>query len=327
VKRATALGVLSSLVASSRVSGQTLKPIVLGYTTRTATDWPEYVGEKAGFFTANGIKSDVVIVGSASAVAQQLIAGALNVGETSMTQLIAAVENGAPLTAVAVLFSTAPYWVLGRKPISSIEQLKGKTIVVGGPNDITRIFMDAVLERHGLRPDDYTLTYLGTTGERYAALISGAADAAILNPPVSFNAADAGYSVLDDVHKYFPNFANGVYVAHPEWARSNSDLLVSFLTAHLQSVRWLYNRANKARAIQILSETANAKPEDATRTYDLYIGSLRYFTPTARLSDDAVANVQNALVKTKQLRSPLAAPGKYFDNRYVDAALARLPNR
>src|SRR5262249_46394314 len=150
---------------AGRARAQATQSIVLGYTGRTATDWPTYVAQRAGFFAQSGLSPDVVVVGSAAAVAQQLAAGSLGIAEISTTQLIEAVEGGAPITAIAAIFSTAPYWILGKKGMASINQLKGKTIVVGGPNDITRVFVDAILERHGLQPDDYTLTFLGTTSD------------------------------------------------------------------------------------------------------------------------------------------------------------------
>lgn len=324
-------GLASVALASAltaRASAQSaLRTITFGSPARTANDWPVYLADKLGYFTANGLQTDVIVVGSAAAVAQQATGGSIDIGQVSTTQMIEAIEGGAPLTAVCALSSGVPYWVMGKKGIGSISQLKGKVVLVGGPNDITRVFMDTVLEKNGLHADDYTYTYIGSTGDRYAALLSGTIDATILNPPFSFRAAGEGYPLLSVVNKYFPRFVGGVYVVRTDWARAHADLVTAYLKSYLQAVRWLYDGGNKARAIQVLAEVTNTKTEDAAKTYDLYINELKYYPPTGRLAAAQIAMSQEALVKTKELKPPLAPPSKYFDNTYVDAAVAQIRRR
>jgi NitT/TauT family transport system substrate-binding protein len=303
------------------------RTIVLGYEARTAVDWVAYIAERRGFYAANGVKPDVIVADSAAGITQQLTAGNVDLAQISTTQLIEAVEGGAPLTGVLVLDATTPYQLLGKKGIPSVAGLKGKTIVVGGPNDITRVFMDGVMEKNGLRPDDFTYTFIGSTGNRYAALIAGAVDAAILNPPFAFRAAAEGYPLLADVHDYFPKFALSIYAARVEWARAHAELVTAFATSYLQALNWLYTPANKGAAVDILVAVTGTKPEDGDKTYDRLITQLKYFVPGGRTAPEAIASVQAALIKTKELKPPLAPPTKYFDNRYVDAANAALRSR
>lgn len=159
------------------------------------------------------------------------------------------VQSGAPIMSLLQNTNKPPYLVIGKKGVTSVAALRGKTVIVSGPNAITRVFMNTVLEKNGLKPDDVTFTYAGATNERFAALLSGGVDAAILLPPFSFKAIDAGYPVLDDVQKYYPRFPIDTYAVTTAWAPANRPLVVSFLKSVLAGVRFLYDPANKTRAI------------------------------------------------------------------------------
>jgi NitT/TauT family transport system substrate-binding protein len=101
----------------------------------------------------------------------------------------------APIVSFINRSNNASYVILRGKALSSISQLRGKTIIVGGPNDVTLVFMDTALAAYKLKPEDLTYRFAGGTPERFAALLSGTVDASILLPPFSFRAESAGYPV------------------------------------------------------------------------------------------------------------------------------------
>jgi ABC-type nitrate/sulfonate/bicarbonate transport system substrate-binding protein len=329
MKRGTVLARLAagSVLAPVAVRAQPLRPLAITHTAQTANDWPLYVADQLGFWRAAGLDVQLYLPGSNAAATQQLAASSVEMAGVSGTQLIEAIDGGAPIVAICAQYAAAPYSIVARKGITSFAQLKGKNILVGGPNDITRVFMDAVLAKHGLRPDDYTYTFAGTTGDRYAGLVAGAIDATILNPPFAFRAADDGFPVLDEVAKYFPGFVQGFWSIRPEWARANTPLLLDVLVTYLRAVRWMYDPKNKDRAVAILVDVTHAKREEAVRTYDFYVGRLKFFPTTGRITDAAIAAVQDALVKTNVIKPPLSPPSKYYDNRYDDLAVAQLRRR
>lgn len=302
-----------------------LREISFGLTAKTANEWPEYISETMGFFAANGIKDDIIYTGSSAAGAQQLAAGALDISEVSSTQIVEAIIGGAPFVEVVAHSEKAPYAVVGKKGLKSLADLKGKMIIVGGPNDITRVFMDKVLAQGGhLKPDDYTYTFAGATNARFAALVNGGVDAAILFPPFSFRAASQGYPLLDDISKYFPTFLFDAFCVQPAWARAHGDLLVAFGKAYIQGVVWLYNPANKARAIQILSDATGTSAEDAAQTYDLFVTKLHIYSASGIPTVAQFAPVVDALVKTGELKPPLPDVTKFYDDRYIKQANAQL---
>jgi NitT/TauT family transport system substrate-binding protein len=314
---------------ASRASGQTNSAptnVTVVQTTRSVQDWALDVAQSEGMFAANGLHVDVIVAGSSAAVAQQLAAGSADIGSVSTTQVVEAILGGAPLVQILKNVVTSPYTLVGRKGITSVEQLRGKTIMIGGPNDITRVFMDKLLAAHGLHNGDFTYTYAGGPGERYAALLAGAIDATPLLPPVTYSAVSQGYKVLDDTRKYFPNFPTSGYTTHNPWATTHRPVVVAFIKSFLQGVAWLYEPANKTKALQILEETTNTKPDDALRTYEQYMRE-QLLSRNGRYENGEFAQVVSMLVQTKQIPGPPPPANRFVDDSYADEAARQLKIR
>jgi NitT/TauT family transport system substrate-binding protein len=299
--------------------------LTIGTTGRTSDDWALYVAKETGIFAANGL--DVTIVDAASPVGatQQLIGGSIQIGAVTSTQMVEAVQSGAGIVSLWQNLNKPPYYLIGKKGMTSVAQLKGgKTVIVSGPSAITRVFADAMLAGHGVKQDDVVFTYAGATNARYAALLSGGVDAAILLPPFSFRAISQGYPILDNVQKYYPHFPFDTYAASTSWLPTHRTEAVAFLKSIAAGVRFLYDPKNKARALQILSSETNTSDDDTLKTYDLLITQLHAF-PLAGTSTPADYNlVIDAVVKLGLVKPPLPPPTKFYDNSYGDEALAQL---
>lgn len=303
---------------------QTLQNIDVGLTSKTAGDWGMLVADSLGFYKRFGVNPTFITVGSVTATAQQLAAGSLPIGEVSPTQTIAAIQGGAPIMWALNTVLTPPYSVVAKKEIRSLAQLKGKTIILGGANDITVVFFEAMMRPTGLTPDDYTLVYAGATMERYAALKSGSVDAAMLFPPADFLAESEGYTNIGNLLKVMPEFPFGGFAINVPWAQTHHDLLVAYFKGYLTGMAWLYDPANRAAAIQILITATGASPANAARTYDLFIPQLHALSRDGLTTVPQFQRVMDALVRFKSLAPPLPAPTKFFDNRYVAEAAAQL---
>jgi ABC-type nitrate/sulfonate/bicarbonate transport system substrate-binding protein len=326
VNRRGVLVALTSLSATVRtVSAQPAAArMTVALTTRSASDWGMEVAQRLGYFAALGLTVEQVYVGSSSGVAQQITGGSAEIGSVSTTQIVQAVVGGAPLVDVFRNVTTTPYTVFGRKGLTSVAQLRGKTIMVGGPNDITRVFMDKVLAAYQLTPDDVTYTFAGGPAERYAALLNGAVEATLFNPPVTFRAIDDGYPILDEVSKYFPGFPTNGFAVRADWAKAHRDQLFAFLRGFLQGTRWVYAPANRARAVGILQEVDGITVDVAQRTYEMFVQRGRLLSLAGRFERNDFPQVIDALVRMKQLQPPLPDSNRFYDNTYVDAAAATL---
>ena len=97
---------------------------------------------------------------------------------------------------VRIEVQAPPYALVAKPSITSLKDLKGKVISLGGPKDITRIYVERMLAPNGVKPGDFDMVFAGATTARASALLAGAVDAAILLPPFNFQAVAKGFNSL-----------------------------------------------------------------------------------------------------------------------------------
>ena len=84
---------------------------------------------------------------------QQVTAGSLDVSiSTGLADPLRAVGMGAPIAIVRIEVQAPPYDLVAKPGIKSIKDLKGKVISLGGPKDITRIYVERMLAPNGVKP-------------------------------------------------------------------------------------------------------------------------------------------------------------------------------
>ena len=126
----------------------------------SANLWPVFIGIDKGFFTAQNVKADVVYIQSSASVIQQLSAGSLDMSmSTGLVDPIRAIDQGAAIALARFEVQAPPYALLAKASIKSLKDLKGKVISVGGPKDITRIYVERMLAPQGLKTGDYDFVY------------------------------------------------------------------------------------------------------------------------------------------------------------------------
>src|SRR3954471_11953377 len=153
-------------------------PVTLTYAA-TTLGWnlvPTIIGQEKGFYAAEGLTVEPVITGQSAAVCQQILARAAEIGGCSTSDTIQTIEasGGAPLV-IIMQETVGPLHngLIVRPDMTSYADLKGKTVMLGGPKDNTVYFFKTMARANGLRDDDYDVTYAGSSSARYAALQVG----------------------------------------------------------------------------------------------------------------------------------------------------------
>src|SRR5208282_5824873 len=261
----------------------------------SANLWPFHVAVKNGYFDAANIKIDLVFAQSNASVIQQLAAGSYAVAPIAgMVDPIRAIDKGAPVALVRIVIQSPPYALLAKPEIRTIEDLKGKTIIIGGAKDITRIFTERMLEPHGLKSGDYDYVFAGATSARFAALKSGAVDAALLTMPFNFFAATAGYSNLGFTFDVLPDMPFAGMAVNRPWAQAHADVLKRFLDAYNKGVSWFYDPKNREAAVKLQMDTSKIAQADVEKAY-AFLHDKNLFEPTGEISKRKVGTVIDAL--------------------------------
>src|SRR5262249_24027371 len=246
----------------------------------SANLWPMHIAVKNGYFEAAGIKVDLVFLQSNASVIQQLAAGSYQVAPSAgMVDPIRAVNKGASVALVRIVIQSPPYALLAKPAIKQIEDLKGKTIIIGGPKDITRIFAERMLAPHGLKVGDYDYVFAGATSARFSALKAGAVDAALLTAPFNFFADTAGYTNLVSTFAVRPEMRFAGMAVNQPWADSHAGLLKRFLNAYNKGVAWFYDPSNREAAVKLQMDISKIDQDDVERAYT-FLHDNKLFEPT-----------------------------------------------
>jgi NitT/TauT family transport system substrate-binding protein len=261
----------------------------------SANLWPFQVALKNGYFDAANIKVDLVFAQSNASVIQQLAAGSYAVAPTAgMVDPIRAIDKGAPVALVRIVIQSPPYALLAKPEIKKIEDLKGKTLIIGGAKDITRIFTERMLEPHGLKSGDYDYVFAGATSARFSALKSGAVDAALLTMPFNFFAETAGYTNLGFTFEYLPDMPFAGMAVNRDWAAANGGVLKRFLDAYNKGVAFFDDASNREDVVKLQMEISKIDRGDVEKAY-AFLHDKNLFEPTGKVSKRKVGSVIDAL--------------------------------
>lgn len=253
--------------------------------------WAFYVAMHKGFLAAEGIELELNFAQSGPAVTQQLTAGSLDVAlSVGITSPIHAIDKGAPLALIRIVGNVAPYALIGKGGFRSIADLKGKIIATGQLADITTVYFERMMAAHGLNKGDYQVLSVGVAAARYAALKAGVADAAIVLPPLNFQAAAAGYPTLGLTADYVKDLPFTGMAVNRRWAAANVSAARRILAATDKSIAWLADAANRGEAIDLLVKAGKGSREDAQASYE-YLRRMSYFEPSSKVSRAKLNNL------------------------------------
>jgi hypothetical protein len=302
------------------------EPLTYGYTSLGANQWALYVAESRGYLTEQKIAFDATSMGSAAAGVQALASGSLDMTNSNPDPLIRAVANGADLVFLAGTQNPPIYSLYGQRDLRTATDIRGKTVIVGGPKDVTVYLMDRMMAPFGIQKTDYDMVYAGGTPDRLRALQSGAVQAAILLQPFEFVARREGYTYLADTYDTVRNLPFSSFAVVRSWLgnEGNRERTIRFLVALYRGGQEVCDPSQKEAMIRILADKTGLSDEDARDTYALLVEEKRSVKCDLSLSADELQQVINYIVEMGDLPAPGPDPRRIVDPTYLEQAVARL---
>lgn len=219
-----------------------LTPIRLGYVP-VMIYAPLFVAQERGYFAAEGLQVELTPLQGGSDSVVQLAAGNFDVAVGGAgAGLLNAASRGVEFTIVAPMHSerpplTSPLVISSERTaeITSVADLRGKTVAINATGAATEYWLGQALEQAGLTFDDIELTALSFR-DVPAALDNGALDASILGEPLVTIAEDQGLvTVLAD------DFIDGFTATYLYYGRpllnEQPEAARGFMRAYLRACR------------------------------------------------------------------------------------------
>jgi NitT/TauT family transport system substrate-binding protein len=289
--RATLCCAVLALVAMGPKPAQAADKVIAGSLGGQAPLWAIYVAVHKGFFAAENIDVELNFARSGAAVTQQLTAGSIDVAlSVGITDPIHAAAKGAPVALIRIVGKSAPYVLIGKSGLKSIKDLKGKTVSVGGPHDITTVYFQRMMAANGLKPSDYQMIAAGVAAARFAALKAGVSDAAIVLPPLNFVANAQGFVTLGFAADYVKNVPFTGMAVNRNWATAHAAVAKRILAAVDKAVAWLADPAHRGEAVDLLVKVAHSTKPNAEASYD-YLKRIDFFEPSSKVSRTKLRNL------------------------------------
>ena len=283
-----------------------------------------YVGVEKGFFKRYGLDAEIVEfrgdVVATKALLSNDIDVLLNVGATSA---IVSAAQGAKVRAWLVPHPVTPYHFVARKDSSggTIRGLVGKTVAVSGIGAVSYHIPRIILEKNGIDPDKVNYVVAGSNADRFRAMISGKADAAMVS---TIEAAKLdGFPELVNlgvVAKAVPEIPFIFSMAREDYIQKNSETMYRLTKATIETLRWI--AVNKAGTVDVAAKVIpDEKPEILSKAYDL--ADARLWGVNGDISQGAYKYTLDFLLKVGFMKEPVSYD-RLFDRRFVDRVVKEL---
>jgi NitT/TauT family transport system substrate-binding protein len=227
---------------------------------------------------------------------------------SSGPSVVSAIARGAPLKFVFLCFNRPMHWLYAKPEIKDVTGLKGKKIGVSAIGASTQFLLQEILKRHGLdSARDVTILGVGTTANRYAALLSGTIDATNLTPPFNFKAEESGLrELIAFVKQDYLTEPAGAIVVRENLFRSDPLLMEKFIRGTLKGL--FHIRQSRASTIPILARLMKIQNDMAAKIYDLVLPGL---TADGTITPELQKRVLEFIFKIQGIKEPAVAERVY----------------
>ena len=271
-----------------------------------------WVAQEEGLFKKNGLEVELVHIPSTSRAIQTLLAGELAYTYMDGRTAVQATLRGADAVILAGVANRLVFSFMARPEIKSLNELKGKKIGITRLGSSTHSVTLWVMNKNGLKPDEYQLLQLVDVPNIFTAIVAGQIDAGGLSPPTNFRARKAGLSELIDLSKDGPEYVSVAIGSTRSFIKNNEEMSRRFVRAYSEGVQLL--KANKAAGIRAIQKYARIKdPDILEATYGearAYIETIPYVT---RKGMEAII----AELLPTEPKAKAAKPEDFLDTRFV----------
>jgi NitT/TauT family transport system substrate-binding protein len=262
------------------------------------------MAEKKDFFARRGVDVEFVVLQSASQALPALASGEVDAVEQNAGAFFIASERG-NLNA-SIIGSTMiglPYAIYGKKEISNIGQLQGKSIAISSPTGLPAVLAKVMLDKAGVSDDSMQKLNGGGNADRYRAVVAGTTDSASSPADYVPRAASDGVNVLALTTDLVPDYPRYSIIARNDRLATKPDAARRYLAGLMDGFRYAYSHPEEAK--ELAAKEAGTTPDDPYITYmHNLIVSKQLVDPDAGVAESRLDYLSKTLTKAGQLTRP-----------------------
>ena len=334
--RSIAAACLIALAFPAQAQTKPEKPdLVLGVGGKSLLYYlPLTLTERLGFFKQEGLNVTITDFGGGAKSLQSLIGGSADVVTGAYEHTIRMQAKGQDIAAVLELGRFPGIVLAVRKDkaaqVKSFKDLRGFKIGVTAPGSSTNFFVNSLIARDGLKPEDVAIIGVGTGMSAVAAMKKGELDAMSNLDPVMTKLTQDGDVVIladsrteaDNIKLFGGNNPAAVVYLKRDFITKYPATTQAVVNAFYKTTKWLQT----------------ATPDDIAKTVPeefwlgdkaLYLAAVKASSPmyskTGIIPPEGMTNALNMLTQfDPELKDAKIDLGKTFDDRFVKKAAGQM---
>lgn len=272
-----------------------------------------YAALDYGLFAKYGLRVEHVYVRGSDISMAAVATDELQALFCAADATIPGMATGADVKLVAAPLVGLPYVLVARKDIKRPEDLKGKTIGVTRPGELSARLSRAVLKKFNLTTNEVTIRPIGgSQSERYQAMVADIIQAIVVPPPLDVRANHDGFNtVYRLIDLDLPFIYSSVHVNN-KLLRERPEVVQRLVAAFAESVQFVEKNPEKAKAS--IAKVLRLKDQEALQvSYNTFAKEIvnRWLTVPGKAVADAfeVARENGTKVRKK--------PEEIYDNSFA----------
>ena len=260
---------LLSVAFAGSASAQSSKPWRHGVIEPKSDSGILMMAAEHGFFKKVGLDVQIVPIKDDQILLKATISGDLDSFEGGPSGALIAAAHGADIKVIGCSWVIVPHGIFVHDDITSMDQLKGKTIAISSPGAFPDIFAKGALAHYNIPADSVKFASLGGDLDRYKALVAHVVDAAVVSGEYTPIAAKEHIKMLVSAQEALPQFVRMCLHATGKNLAARPNDAAKFLAGEMLGLR--YAVAHKDEAMKVTQEVASVKPDDPRPSfiYDL----------------------------------------------------------
>jgi NitT/TauT family transport system substrate-binding protein len=280
----------------------------IAYTAPSAAFTAIWVAADENIFSKHGIEADVRNIDS-NVVSAAMLSGELQF--SASPSVLSAMVAGSDLTFFGRLTRAPVFSLYGTKGIPRVEDLKGKVVADTMPGSAPDVAVHDLFERHGLKDTDVQLIHTANTVAEFAALQSGQAVAAIVPPPVTLQARNAGFVELTNTVKEGTPGLSGSLGTRKSRMNDDPASVQAIIAVFKEATAFMKSQPQRTK--EILGKYTKTDPgPDLDETYASYESNWE-------VGPVPVADVSAALRYLPDARAGTTDPARFIDNSIIES--------
>src|SRR5262245_24615786 len=268
---------------------------------------PVVLAKQLGHFDQAGVTVELQHFNSGSRALESVVGGSADIVAGAYENTLRMHAKGQPMQSI-VLFGRYPQNILGiskahAASYKSPADLKGQKIGITGPGSATQTFLNLILEKAGLKPDDVSPVTVGAGAVAVAGMRRGNELYAISNLDLAITELTMAGDIVVAVDSrtaegtravYGGEYASGSLYAPIAFLQKNPKNAEAVARAMVRTLDWMKKASPDEIVATLPAEFYQANPAVYRKALE---SNLPSFSPDGLMPPDAPANVLKAMVR------------------------------